>query len=125
MAKKQMGIWMDHSIAFLMELENDKITENIVEIETPAMEVDYDSGMNEKLKNSKAQQYKSNYYKKLTDSIKTHQEVVLFGPTDAKNELFNKLKSEHLLENIIVEMQLSDKMTAIQMHEFVREYFKS
>jgi hypothetical protein len=125
MAKKQMGIWMDHSIAFLMELENDKITENIVEIETPEMEVDYDSGKNEKLKNSKAQQYKSNYYKKLSDSIKTHQEVVLFGPTDAKNELFNKLKSEHLLGNIIIEMQLSDKMTAIQMHEFVREYFKS
>jgi len=125
MAKKQMGIWMDHSIAFLMELENDKITENIVEIETPEMEVDYDSGKNEKLKNSKAQQYKSNYYKKLSDSIKTHQEVVLFGPTDAKNELFNKLKSEHLLENIIIELQLSDKMTAIQMHEFVREYFKS
>jgi len=125
MAKKQMGIWMDHSIAFLMELENDKITENIVEIETPEMEVDYDSGKNEKLKNSKAQQYKSNYYKKLSDSIKTHQEVVLFGPTDAKNELFNKLKSEHLLENIIIEIQLSDKMTAIQMHEFVREYFKS
>ena len=116
---------MDHSIAFLMELENDKITENIVEIETPEMEVDYDSGKNEKLKNSKAQQYKSNYYKKLSDSIKTHQEVVLFGPTDAKNELFNKLKSEHLLENIVIEMKLSDKMTAIQMHEFVREYFKS
>lgn len=125
MAKKQMGIWMDHSKAFLMELENDKITENIVEIETTDMEVDYDSGKNEKLKNSKAQQYKSNYYKKLSDSIKNHQEVVLFGPTDAKNELFNKLKSEHLLENIIIEMQLSDKMTAIQMHEFVREYFKS
>ena len=125
MVKKQLGIWMDHSIAFLMEVEKNKVVETIVEIEVSPLETDYDSGKNEKLKNNKAQQYKSNYYKKLTDSIKKHQEVVLFGPTDAKNELFNKLKYENLLENIIIEMQLSDKMTAIQMHEFVRAYFKS
>lgn len=119
-----MGIWMDHSIAFLLELENNKIIETKVEIETPETEVDYDSGKNEKLKNNKAQQFKINYYKKLTDSIKNHQEVVLFGATDAKNELFNILKSENLLENIKLEMQVSDKMTALEMHEFVKTFFK-
>ena len=124
MVKKQMGIWMDHSIAFLLELENNKIIETKVEIETPETEVDYDSGKNEKLKNNKAQQFKINYYKKLTDSIKNHQEVVLFGATDAKNELFNILKSENLLENIKLEMQVSDKMTALEMHEFVKTFFK-
>ena len=124
MVKKQMGIWMDHSIAFLMELENDKVVESIVELEVPQLETDYDSGKNEKLEYNKEQQLQSNYYKKLIASIKNYQEVVLFGPTDAKNELLNLLKAERLFENIKIETQHSDKMTAIQMHDFVRAYFK-
>ena len=124
MVKKQMGIWMDHSIAFLMELENDKVVESIVELEVPQLETDYDSGKNEKLKYNKEQQFQSSYYKKLIDNIKSNQEVVLFGPTDAKNELLNLIKDEHLTEKIKIEIQHSDKMTAIQMHDFVRAYFK-
>jgi stalled ribosome rescue protein Dom34 len=124
MEKRQMGIWMDHSIAFLMVLENDKIFETIVEVEVSQLETDYDSGKNEKLANNKAQQFQSHYYKKIIDSIKNYQDVVLFGPTDAKNELLNLFKAEHLPDNINIEIQHSDKMTAIQMQDFVRTYFK-
>jgi stalled ribosome rescue protein Dom34 len=124
MVKRQVGIWMDHSIAFIMTLENNKITENIVELEIPQLEPDYDSGKNEKLKDNKSQQFQSNYYKKLIDSIKNYQDVILFGPTDAKNELLNLLKTEHFFENLHIEIQDSDKMTAMQMHDFIRAYFK-
>ena len=124
MEKRQIGIWMDHSFAFLMALENDRVVENIIELEVSQHEADYDSGKNEKLEYNKGQQLQSNYYKKLIAVIKTYQEVVLFGPTDAKNELLNLLKAEPLLRNIKIEIRHSDKMTAIQMHDFVRTYFK-
>lgn len=64
------------------------------------------------------------YYKKLGDIIKKYQEVVLFGPTDAKNELLNLLKTDHLFEDIKIELINSDKMVESQMQTFVREYFK-
>ena len=73
---------------------------------------------------TKEQHQQSSYYKKLRDAIKNYQEVVLFGPTDAKNELLNLLKADHLFENIKIEVKHYDKMTENQMHAFVREYFK-
>ena len=124
MVKKQVGIWMDHSFAFIMTLENKKVVENIVELEIPHLETDYDSGNNEKLKDNKSQQFQLNYYRKLIDCIKNYQDVILFGPTDAKNELLNLLKTEHFFKNIHIEIQDSDKMTTMQMHEFVTSYFK-
>ena len=124
MVKKQMGIWMDHSIAFLMEVEKNKVVETIVELEVSPLETDYDSGKNEKLEYNKGQQLQSNYFKKIIDSIKNFQDVILFGPTDAKNELLNLLKGDHQFEKINIKIQQSDKMTAFQMHEFVIAYFK-
>jgi hypothetical protein len=48
----------------------------------------------------------------------------LFGPTDAKNELLNMVKTDHLFNEIKIEVENSDKMTESQMHTFVRDYFK-
>ena len=124
MEKKQMGIWMDHSIAFLMEVEKKKVVETIVEIEVSALEKDYDSGKNEKLEYNKGQQFQSNFYKKIMDSIKNYQDVILFGPTEAKNELLNLLKADHQFDKINIKVQNSDKMNAFEMHEFVIAYFK-
>jgi len=121
---KQLGIWMDHSNAFLMELINDTILENSIVSEFTHQEKEDSSIRNEKLMHTKEQHQQSSYYKKLRDAIKNYQEVVLFGPTDAKNELLNLLKTDHLFENIKIEVKNSDKMTENQMHAFVREYFK-
>jgi len=70
------------------------------------------------------QQQQLSYYKKLSGFIRKYQEVVLFGTTDAKIELLNLLKGDHLFENIKIEVKQSDQMTEYQRHDFVREYFK-
>ncbi len=121
---KQLGIWMDHSNAYMMELTNDTIVaKNIVsELADPEAEFNFYKG--EKLIHKKEQNLQLRYYKKLGETIKKYQEVVLFGPTDAKNELLNLLKNDHLFENIKIEVMNSDKMTDSQMQTFVREYFK-
>lgn len=45
---------------------------------------------------SKEQHWQSEYYKKLGVAIRNYDDVILFGPTDAKAELYNKLKEDHL-----------------------------
>ena len=121
---KKVGIWMDHSIAYVMELKDDVIVENIVALETFQPDNEAEWGKNERLVQKKDQQLHTNYYKKLSEIIKSYQEVVLFGPTEAKNELLNLLKADHLFDNIKFNAILSDKMSAKQMHDFVKEYFK-
>jgi hypothetical protein len=121
---KQLGIWMDHSNAYLLELINDTIeTERVVsELSDPEAEFNFYKG--EKLINKKERHLQLKYYKNLGEIIKKYQEVVLFGPTDAKSELLNLLKTDHLFEKIKTEAINSGKMTESQMHTFVREYFK-
>jgi len=120
---KRLGIWMDHSNAFLMELKNDTILTNCVVSELSDHESEFNFYKGEKLIHKKQQHLQLSYYKKLGDIIKKYQEVVLFGPTDAKNELINLLKTDHLFEDIKIEVINSDKMTEDQMQTFVREYF--
>ena len=115
---------MDHSIAYVMELKDDAIVENIVALETFQPDNESEWGKNERLVQKKEQQLQTNYYKKLSEIIRSYEEVVLFGPTEAKNELSNLLKADHLFDNIKFNVKLSDKMSAKQMHIFVKEYFK-
>ena len=120
---KKIGIWMDHSSANIMDTANDPI-----ETKTVLSEFTYEDKMlslnhSESLMHNKEQHQQSEYYKKLKEIIKNYEEVILFGPTDAKVELFNIIKSDNLLSKIKIKVKQSDKMTENQQHAFVKEYF--
>jgi len=121
---KRLGIWMDHSNAYLMELTNEIIVTKKVVSELSDNEADFNFYKGEKLVHKKEQHLQLSYYRKIGDIIKNYQDVVLFGPTDAKNELLNLIKTDHLFEDIKIEVKTSDKMTEEQMQTFIREYFK-
>jgi hypothetical protein len=121
---KYLAIWMDHSSAFIMELTNDTIVTSTVISESMNPDVEFSSDKHEKIIHKKEQHQQLNYYKKLGDSIRNYQEVLLFGPTDAKKELLNLLKSDNLFEKIKIEIRNSDKMTESQRHIFVRDFFR-
>ncbi len=57
--------------------------------------------------------------------IKDYDEVLLFGPTDAKTELFNILKENRQFEKIKIEVKPADNMTENQEEAFVKEYFNA
>jgi hypothetical protein len=121
---RQLGIWMDHSNAYLMEFANDSILTNRVVSEFSKQGAELNHYKGEKLIHKKEQHLQLDYYKKIGDIIRMYQEVVLFGPTDAKNELLNMVKTDHLFNEIKIEVENSDKMTESQMHTFVRDYYK-
>lgn len=77
----------------------------------------------ENLMHNREQHEEAAYYKELGEIIRNYEGVVLFGPTDAKKELFNTLKADHRFANIKIEVQNTDKMTENQQHAFVREHF--
>ena len=120
---RKLGIWMDHSNAYLMELSNNIVIQKVVS-ELTNNETEFNFYKGEKLIHKKEQHLQLSYYKKIGDIIKKYQDVVLFGPTDAKNELFNQIKTDHLFEDIKIEIKNSDKMTEAQMKTFVRDYYK-
>lgn len=120
-----MGIWMDHSIAYIMTLENDKITTNILKAESTLPAKEQNMGVHERQMHDKEKIKLSAYYKKISEVIIAFDDVVLFGPTDAKTELANLLKESHHFDKIRIYIQTADKMTENQQHAFVRDYFKT
>lgn len=120
---KQLGIWIDHSIAHLMELRDGEVVTNNVE-SSPELQQDQKMvNKDESIILNKEEGQLSAYYKKLSDLILDYEEVLLFGPTDAKNELSNLLKEDHHFDKIRVEVKSSDNMTENQRIAFVKEYF--
>jgi hypothetical protein len=121
--EKKLGIWMDHSSAYLMEFTMDNAEEQIKSLEFVHEDIKHDLSKGESLMHNKQQHQLKEFYNKLGDSIKNYHDVILFGPTDAKVELLNILKADHQFENIKIETQSADKMTENQQHAFVKEYF--
>jgi hypothetical protein len=120
---KQLGISMDHSNAVIMNLADGIVSEETIVSDSSLHDEEYSSDRHEKMEHVKEQHQQSGFYKKLGDIIRNYTEVILFGPTEAKSELLNLLKTDHLFGNIKIEIRNSDKMTKNQMHEFVIEYF--
>lgn len=114
---------MDHSNAHLIEYTTDPIETTVVASKFTHEAKVHSLGKSENLMHNKEQHQQSAYYKELGEVIKNYESVVLFGPTDAKVELFNLLKDDHLFAKIKIEMESSDKMTENQEHAFVRNYF--
>ena len=120
---KKLGVWMDHSIAYLMEFTN-----NPFEIKTIESELTEDSNQLILSKKSEAlinmdQHTLYAYYNKIGEAIKNYKQIVLFGPTDAKIELFDVLSEDHRFVKIKVEIKETDKMSVNQQHAFINKYF--
>ena len=118
-----LAIWMDHANAHLMEFTTVPITTDIISNPYSHREKEHSLSKSEDGMHNKEQQSQHEYYKKLGDIIRKLQDVLLFGPTNAKIELLNLLRADHQFEKIKLETKDSDKMTQNEQHAFVREYF--
>lgn len=121
--RKKLGIWMDHSNAHLMELTTDSVETKTIKSTFTHVVKEQSLGKSENLMHNKEQHQQAEYYNKLGEFIKGYNDVLLFGPTDAKTELLNVLRDNHLFQKIKIETKQADKMTENQQHAFVKEYF--
>ena len=121
---KQLGIWMDHSTANIMELSNGKIVSKTLQSTPSFPDQVQNLRMDESLMHNKEQNELSDFYKKLSYEINDYSEVLLFGPTDAKTELLNVLKDNRRFEKTRITVQVADNMTDNQQQAFVKDFFK-
>lgn len=121
--KKKIGIWMDHASAHVMEYSSNPSETRTIASKFTHQAKEHIMGKGEFLMHNKEQHQQSEYYHKIAEIISHYDDVILFGPTDAKTELYNVLKEDHLFSEIKFEIKQSGKMTENQQHAFVREHF--
>lgn len=119
---KQIGIWMDHANAHLMEFADPMVTK-IISSDSTHEEKKETLQKGESFMQRKNQQQEEAYYKEIGESIKGNDEVFIFGPTNARVELINILEADRQFSNIKFVTRASDKMTVGQTQAVVKDYF--
>jgi len=119
---KQLGIWMDHSAAHLIGSNVDS-TENRTILAQVGEQDEALNSRDETMIQNKEQNELAGFFNRLSDVIKDYDDVLLFGPTNAKTELLNVLKSDRHFDKVKIEVKTADKMTENQLQAFVNEHF--
>ena len=114
---------MDYSDAHLMEFASGASKTKTRSSDFAFGPRELGSSASEAHLHNKERQWQTEYYKKLEEVIINYDEVILFGPTNAKVELLNILRANHLYREIKIYLEQTDKMTENQQHGFVIRYF--
>jgi len=120
--QKNLGIWLDHSTANLIDLSSKKDNQTIsseftFETKEEAL------NRSENLMHNKRQQMHEAYFKEIGDEILKYDHVLLFGPTNAKSELHNYLNEDLHFKDIKIEVEAADKMSDNEKDAFVKNHF--
>ncbi len=120
---KNLGIWMDHSDADIIDINKESYSSTIKSKFTfDTKEAAIHKG--EYLMHNKEQQMHEAYYSEIADEILKYDHVLLFGPTNAKTELYNYLNKDLHFKDITIEVKSSDKMSENEKFAFVRNHFQ-
>ena len=113
---KKLGIWMDNARAHLMEFSKDAIETTVIDSNFDHQDRVESLSKSEKGMHDKEQHAQVAYYKQLSETIRNYHQVLLFGPTNAKEELYNTFKDNPLFKEVAVTVLPADKMTENQQY---------
>ncbi|TXT32338.1 MAG: hypothetical protein FD136_1336 [Chitinophagaceae bacterium] len=121
---KRVGICMDHASAQFIEFPIQTTNQKNIHSTFNFTEKNESLAKSEHLMHNKEQHEQHAFYAAIGAEILKHNKVILFGPTNAKNELLNTLKENHLFDEINISTVLTDKLTSSQQIAFVADYFR-
>lgn len=121
--KRRMGVWMDYESAYLIELMPLRVDAIVLKSKTSNPEKKRKLTTNDDNERNKQEELLRIFNKKIATEISKYGHVILFGPTEAKIELMELLKTEYAFNDIKIEMVETEKMNDNQKHAFVKNYF--
>ena len=123
MSENHIAIWLDHASATVIEYIAG--TAETVTVHSKFTHAARESSLanSEHTMHNEQQHDSASYYKALAELILPYQQVLLFGPTNAKEELHNMLKKDHHFDKKKIEVVPAEKMSENQLHAFVKKHF--
>lgn len=115
---KKLAVYLDHSHATLFNYGI-----SAIEFRTIESEFNPQNNKGEHQVHNKEQHLLHKYYENIGNAILDFNQVLLFGPTDAKTELFNYLSDIPKFGKIDVKVKTADKLSENQKLAFVDNYF--
>ncbi|MBK9285557.1 MAG: hypothetical protein IPM51_14745 [Sphingobacteriaceae bacterium] len=130
--ENSVGVWMDYHQAKFITVEKEIAI--VVSGHDKFPRVDGqgadgtrwgpNSSNNEFTKNQKENAQIKEYFNQLMELLADYQNILLFGPTKAKNELYNLILENKKFSDKKIKVESADQMTDNQLIEFVQENLK-
>lgn len=121
---KNLGVWLDHASAQLIDL-NDKINNHSIVSKFYSHTKEDALSRSENIMHNKEHQMQEAFYEKIADVVVKYDQVLLFGPTDAKDELHNYMNKDAHFKDIKMELMSTDKISDIEKFDIVKNHFKN
>lgn len=137
---KQLAVFIDHTQArfigmdnskasFLQTLESDRESHPRYRGESSNQARfgtnPYQGSNNEYSKHMQEQESRKMYFHHIKDNLQQFDDILLFGPGQAKKELHNYLNDQSAFREKTIHVQNSDYITDNQLLETVNKYFNN
>lgn len=123
--KKAVGIWMDHSKAFVVATLDGSSTGEFNLIKKISTEHhESEQYKNEKVELSKSKLELKKFFKEIEKELNDESDIFIFGPGTAQEELKNHLNESHLFRDKNIVLGSSDHLHVNQIIARVKEHFE-
>jgi len=123
-ATKKIGIWLDHSTAYLTEFTASTPFTQIVMNEFTHQSKINTMRKSEQTMHQKEQHEQHEFYHAIKNKINTYTDILIIGPTNAKAELVNYLKEDHHFDAINIITKPADNMSIQEQQQYIHYFFQ-
>ena len=121
--KKTAGLWIDHEKAVIVLLAGSDAETKLVTAGTEMPQRQSGAATQvDDIRQRESKEELSDYFDDVIFCIRAAEEILIFGPGEAKDELRKRLEKDHLGRRI-VGVEASDQMTDLQTVAKVRKHF--
>ncbi len=120
----RVGIWIDHKKAVIVSVSESDVTAATLESDVGShSRYSGPDGGGEKNYEERHVQHLHKYYDDVISHMGHPEELLIFGPSEAKLELKERMSHAKALSKCIVDIQPADKLTNPQIVAKVRDHF--
>ena len=121
----KVGIWIDHQKAVIVSASADSVTTKTLEsdVESHPRYSGQQDGGGEKKYEERHTQHLDRYYDEVVRQLADADELLIFGPGEAKLELKERLRRSKAHSERAVGIETTDKLTDPQIVAKVKEHF--
>lgn len=130
---RNVGLWIDHKQAYVISDKDGRVDVISSNLEPPAH---YSGGtqlggkLNQKAdaefrKSGRFRLQLKKYYQQVISALKDASAIVIMGPGEAKIEFEKAIRKYKSMQNRILKVETTDKMTKNQMIAYVRKFYQN
>jgi hypothetical protein len=130
---RNVGLWIDHKQAYVISDRDGTVDVILSNLEPPAH---YSGGtqlggkQNQKAdaefrKSGRFRLQLKKYYQQVISALKDASSIVIMGPGEAKLEFEKAIRKYKTMQERILKVETTDKMTKNQMIAYVRKFYQN